>query len=123
VEYDGNGSWNDFSKWTAAGGVPGIDGALSVGDTATFQSVTPDSNPRTVSLNGNEPTLAGITFDSTAKSYTIAQGSAARSPSSRTQRSPTTMAATSSRPGESRQCQHGGGERGQRQQAEPSPAR
>ncbi len=72
---DGDGSWNDFSKWTSFGGVPGIDGALSIGDTALFTSVPPDTNSRTITLNGTSPSLAAITFNSAAQSYTIAQGS------------------------------------------------
>lgn len=71
----GGGSWgnntDDFSRWDEAGGTPGLDGALSVNDTATFgDKITADS---TVSLDGANPTLSGIRFDHD-QSYTLAQG-------------------------------------------------
>ena len=33
---NGGGTWGEFSNWTTLGGVPGIDGGLSAGDTAVF---------------------------------------------------------------------------------------
>ncbi len=71
---NGNGSWSDVSKWTAAGGVPGVDGALSAFDSALFGSAL-TSGHATVSLNGTSPTLANLTFDNATRSYTLAQGS------------------------------------------------
>jgi autotransporter-associated beta strand protein len=71
VDGNGTGNWSDFGNWTTAGGVPGIDGAVSAGDTATFGSVPADSNPRVISLNGTSPSLAAITFNSAAQPYTI----------------------------------------------------
>ncbi|CAN5720800.1 hypothetical protein BH09VER1_BH09VER1_34670 [soil metagenome] len=74
-----NGDWLVGGNWadTQGGGVagsPGVDGALSVGDTATFGNVTGSPANLTVSLNGTSPSLAGITFNSTQTAYTIAQG-------------------------------------------------
>jgi autotransporter-associated beta strand protein len=69
----GSNSWGSFDNWDTAGGTPGLDGALSNLDTATFSETT--SGPVTVNLNGAEPTLAGLTFSSTSASYTIARGS------------------------------------------------
>ena len=75
-----SGSWVTGSNWadTLGGGVagsPGVDGALSIGDTATFGNVAGSPASLTVSLNGTSPTLAGITFNSSATAYTIAAGS------------------------------------------------
>lgn len=71
----GSGSWgnnvNAYGNWTLAGGVAGLDGILSVNDTATFGAAT--TAPSTVSLDGANPTLSGIRFDHD-QSYTLAQG-------------------------------------------------
>ncbi len=68
----GSGNWLDTGKWTNLGGVPGIDGALSASDTATFgQSVT---NPVTVNLNGAAPRLAGLQLDTLSNNFTITPG-------------------------------------------------
>ena len=72
---DGSGVWDDFSKWTANGGVPGISGSLSTGDTATFNSFSPDTTPLTVTVDGINPSLASITFNSLNQSYTVASSS------------------------------------------------
>ena len=69
---NGGGSWTDFSKWTTLGGVPGIDGALSAGDTALFGAAL-SAGSATVSLNGASPHVSSLTFSTTAK-YTVAQG-------------------------------------------------
>ena len=78
----GNSSWSTNTNWgdtniSSLGtiGAPGLSGALSVGDTALFADFAGESPATTVSLNGANPTLAGLTFSSTATSYTIAQGS------------------------------------------------
>jgi autotransporter-associated beta strand protein len=71
---DGSGNWIDNAKWTAAGGVPGIDGALSVYDSAFFGNALA-SVPATVNLNGVSPSLGGVTFSNVNQSYSIAQGS------------------------------------------------
>ena len=72
---EGSGSWgnnvNAYGNWTHAGGVAGLDGILSVNDTATFGNAT--SGPSTVSLNGANPSLSGIRFDHD-QSYTLALG-------------------------------------------------
>ena len=77
-----SGSWVTQANWgdTNAGnlggaGAPGLDGAASIGDTATFGDVAGLGSTATVSLNGVNPTLAGITFNSTATAYTVATGS------------------------------------------------
>jgi hypothetical protein len=69
------GSWgnntNDYGRWTTAGGVPGLDGALSANDTATFGSAI--TAPATISLNGANPSLKSVTFNS-SYAYTLAAG-------------------------------------------------
>jgi autotransporter-associated beta strand protein len=73
---DGNGDWgnntNDYSRWNTAGGVPGMDGTLSANDTATFGNAI--SAAAAISLNGANPSLKSVTFDSSV-GYTLAQGS------------------------------------------------
>jgi len=68
ADWNSNGSWKDSVSSTtiAAPGLRGIQG-----DTVLFASATGG----TANLNGQSPTLAGITFNDTATSYTIAQGS------------------------------------------------
>ena len=51
--------------------MPGLDGALSANDSATFGNAI--SAPAIVSLNGANPSLRTVTFDS-AHAYTLAQG-------------------------------------------------
>jgi hypothetical protein len=68
----GPGSWLDTSKWTTAGGVPGIDGTLSANDTATLSKTL--STAATISLNGATPRLASLTFNTPNKSFNIATG-------------------------------------------------
>ncbi len=74
-------SWNVPTNWadTQAGdqgnpGAPGIDGALSVGDTATFDDSAGAGPGTTITLDGTNPSLAAITFNSGLTSYTIATG-------------------------------------------------
>ncbi|MEI8079925.1 MAG: autotransporter-associated beta strand repeat-containing protein, partial [bacterium] len=73
----GSGSWgnnvNAFGNWDLAGGVPGLDGALSINDTATFGDAI--SAPATVRLDGANPSLSAVTFDQASQAYTLAQGS------------------------------------------------
>lgn len=78
---NGNGSWSTNNNWGDTNllnlggiGAPGVSGALSNGDTATFNDVTGQATPITISLNGANPSLASITFNS-AFGYTIAPGS------------------------------------------------
>jgi hypothetical protein len=68
----GSGAWLDASKWTAAGGVPGKDGALSAADWATFSQYF--SSATTVNLNGATPRLAGLDLDAWSNSFTLARG-------------------------------------------------
>lgn len=72
---DANGTWSldQFSNWDQEGGTPGLDGAASVSDRATFGSaITTD---RTISLNGNNPNLRELIFDHAEAIYTINRGS------------------------------------------------
>ena len=65
----GSGNWTDFNNWGVPGGTPGLDGALSVADTATFGG----AGSGTVELNTNASLLA-LTFSNASSSYTV-QGS------------------------------------------------
>ena len=71
----GSGTWgnntNNYAMWDTAGGTPGLDGALSANDTATFGAAI--TAPATVTLDGASPSLKAVTFDS-ANAYTLAQG-------------------------------------------------
>ena len=49
---------NNWSSWTHLGGIPGIDGTYSVGDTATFNG----SAAQSIVVTGINPELASITF-------------------------------------------------------------
>ena len=64
------GSWATFANWQQAGGTPGIDGALSVNDTATFGT----GGSGSVTLDGVSPSLQSVTFSNSSASYTIAPG-------------------------------------------------
>jgi hypothetical protein len=71
-----SGAWGNnadaYGNWSASGGVPGLDGSLSAGDTAIFGSAI--SAPITVSLNGANPSLSAMTFDNAGNAYTLARG-------------------------------------------------
>jgi autotransporter-associated beta strand protein len=69
----GGGGWGSFESWDVPGGLPGVDGSLSVEDTATFGSGP--TGTTTVLLDGASPQLASLTFETAAASYTIAPGS------------------------------------------------
>lgn len=71
-ETDGSGTWGSFDDWDTPGGTPGVDGSLSVNDTATFGSAA--TTGTTVSLDGQSPALASVTFNNAAASYTISPG-------------------------------------------------
>ncbi len=62
----GSGNWSSFSSWDTNGGTPGLDGALSVNDTATFGI----NGSGTVTLNTNA-TLSSLTFSNASAPYTI----------------------------------------------------
>jgi autotransporter-associated beta strand protein len=62
----GSGNWTNLANWDANGGTPGLDGALSVNDTATFGT----GNGGVVTNNTNVR-LNTLTF-SNASAYTIA---------------------------------------------------
>ncbi len=69
---DAGGSWNNFDNWDVPGGTPGVDGVLSINDTAMFGNAI--STARTVNLNGQSPELTSMTFSNASASYTLAQG-------------------------------------------------
>jgi autotransporter-associated beta strand protein len=65
--YSGKSTWSgasgaytdaNWSSWTHLGGIPGIDGTFSVGDTATFSG----SSAQSIVVTGINPELASITF-------------------------------------------------------------
>ena len=73
---DANGSWNSFAGWDNDGGKPGVDGALSAQDTATFGGAA--TAARTISLGEAVPTLRSLSFDNASASYTVAAGGSGR---------------------------------------------
>jgi fibronectin-binding autotransporter adhesin len=73
---NGGGSWgtvNAPTNWTADGGAPGLDANFTTTDTATFGGALTTGNTAVVTLDGDNPSLKAITFN-TAGSYTISQG-------------------------------------------------
>jgi autotransporter-associated beta strand protein len=60
------GNWKDLGRWESSGGTPGIDGSLSINDSATFGSVGSGS----VTLNTNV-SIAMLTFSNAVDPYTI----------------------------------------------------
>jgi autotransporter-associated beta strand protein len=76
----GGGPWGTFNNWTMPGGYPGLDGAASINDTATFNS---SLGVGTVTLGPTtSPELNAITFAGT--SGTIAQSAGSGSVTLRT---------------------------------------
>jgi autotransporter-associated beta strand protein len=67
------GTWSDFANWDATGGKPGVDGALSTHDTATFSDAIAGV-PAVVTLDGANPVLTSLTFNHAGAGYTIATG-------------------------------------------------
>jgi fibronectin-binding autotransporter adhesin len=67
------GVWDDFANWDVPGGLPGVDGSLSVNDTATFGAGP--TGVTTVNLDGASPVLTQLTFNSTDAEYRLAPGS------------------------------------------------
>ena len=65
---NGSGSWGTFNNWTLPGGYPGLDGAASINDTATFGSTLTG----TASLDGVAPLLNALSFNNS--SGIVAQG-------------------------------------------------
>jgi autotransporter-associated beta strand protein len=74
----GSGSWGSVTadpNWTADSGAPGLDANFTSTDTATFGNSI-GAGTATVTLDGDNPSLQGITFSNTAGgSYILAQGS------------------------------------------------
>jgi len=62
----GSGNWTSFANWNLNGGTPGLDGALSVNDTATFGAAGSGS----VTLNTNA-SLSALTFSNAGSAYTL----------------------------------------------------
>ncbi|MFZ0435497.1 MAG: autotransporter-associated beta strand repeat-containing protein, partial [Chthoniobacterales bacterium] len=65
----GSGNWTNFANWTALGGTPGLDGALSINDSATFGS----GSGGIVTLDTNAA-LNALTFSNASASYQIGGG-------------------------------------------------
>ena len=63
-----SGSWGTFNNWTLPGGYPGLDGAASINDTATFGSTLTG----TASLDGVAPLLNALSFNNSGG--IVAQG-------------------------------------------------
>jgi len=63
---NGTGSWTDFASWDVPGGTPGLDGVLSVNDTATFGA----AGSGTVVLDTNASVLE-VVFSNSSASYTV----------------------------------------------------
>jgi fibronectin-binding autotransporter adhesin len=68
----GSGTWGSFNSWDETGGTPGVDGSLSLNDTATFGNAI--SSASTVSINGANPVLKSLVFNHSSAAYTIASG-------------------------------------------------
>ena len=67
------GVWDSFDNWDVPGGLPGVDGSLSENDTATFGAGP--TGATVVNLDGANPVLTQITFNSTDADYQLAPGS------------------------------------------------
>ena len=67
-----SGSWRSFGNWDTSGGLPGVDGALSVDDKATFGAGP--SGATTISLDGESPVLTALTFSNSGAAYTVRSG-------------------------------------------------
>ncbi|MGO9110783.1 MAG: beta strand repeat-containing protein, partial [Thermoguttaceae bacterium] len=65
--WDGNGDWEDSASQTILAAAPGVRGLI--GDTALFFSSAAGS---TVTLDGANPSLGGLTFNSADSGFTIA---------------------------------------------------
>jgi len=63
----GGTDWTSITNWQVPGGTPGLDGALSVNDTATFDTT---GTSYTVDL-AEDASLRSITFSNAANAYTI----------------------------------------------------
>ena len=70
----GSGTWTPIVNWSMVGpvpgGVPGIDGSYSIGDTATFSSAV-SSGLASIDLVDQSPHVASVTFDNNSASYQI----------------------------------------------------
>jgi T5SS/PEP-CTERM-associated repeat protein len=64
------GDWTSFSNWNLLGGTPGLDGALSSNDSATFNTSGLASGTGTVTLNTNAA-LSSLTFSNATASYVL----------------------------------------------------
>ena len=78
-----NGNWtsdgNALAGNSSNAALPGVDGSLSVGDTATFGNAI-GATSQTITLDAATPSLAGITFNNNlGGSYTLAAGSGSNS--------------------------------------------
>lgn len=69
---DANGTWNSFDGWDNNGGKPGVDGSLSLQDTATFGAAA--TSNRTITLGDAIPTLRSLTFNNASANYYLTAG-------------------------------------------------
>ena len=69
----GNGNWSDSTTWQNDN-APGLNSSFTNTDTATFGTVSGAAAAITVDLTTPSPSIAALTFDSSATAYTIAQG-------------------------------------------------
>ncbi len=74
---NGGGIWGAVSatpvNWTANGGTPGLDGNFTSTDSATFGGILTGGTAN-VRLDGDNPSLNAITFNDSAASYNLTQG-------------------------------------------------
>jgi autotransporter-associated beta strand protein len=63
------GNWSDYGNWDATGGAPGIYAGFATSDTATFPDVSPSNV--VLNLNGANPSLNTLTFNSVSSGYNI----------------------------------------------------
>ena len=66
---NGSGNWTNFGNWDVPGGTPGLDGVLSVNDTATFGA----AGSGDVVLDTNASVLA-VVFSNSGASYNLNGG-------------------------------------------------
>lgn len=63
------GNWDDFTNWEEEGGAPGLDGALSVNDTAFFGEIGGSSSIAVT--NDTTVQMRSITFSNDVNSYLL----------------------------------------------------
>lgn len=61
------GNWTDFANWEEEGGTPGLDGNVSVNDTALFGT----NGSGSVTLSGTNAELLSVTFSNASTPYVL----------------------------------------------------